>query len=86
MKLPALLLFCCTILGASAQQEIPRLHGIPTIGPLEACNGKKEGELAYAVNPRGESISGVCKMRLVLVPDRPRNGAPPPPAPSRQQP
>ena len=38
-----------------------------------ACNGKKAGDSASFVNPRGETITGICRQdgnQLVLRPDR----------------
>jgi hypothetical protein len=51
----------------------------PPPGAFTACEGKKAGEAAKFVNPKGMTIAGTCVQmgdRLALRPDRPK-GAPP---------
>jgi len=51
-------------------------HGPPQEA-LDACKGKKDGDTAQLRTPRGDTVSGVC--RLVLVPAENKN------APQQQQ-
>ncbi len=53
--------------------------GSKRVGPppeaYNACEGKKVGDASQFVNPRGETVSGICKERdgkLILRPDRPK--------------
>jgi len=45
-------------------------HGPPQEA-LDACKGKKDGDSAQLRTPRGDTVSGVC--RLVLVPADSKN-------------
>jgi hypothetical protein len=71
MKLPTLILLLCAAGAASAQQPPapPREHRGPPQEFLDACKGKKEGEAVRAKGPRGEMMSGTC--RMVMMPTRP---------------
>jgi hypothetical protein len=55
------------------------VQGRPRFGPppeaYAACEGKKAGDAAHFVDPRGETVKGTCEQegdRLVLRPDRSR--------------
>ena len=48
-------------------------HGPPQEA-LDACKGKKDGDSAQMRTPRGDSVSGVC--RLVMLPGDAKNAAP----------
>ncbi len=67
------LIFCC--LPAFAQNPPgagPANNGGERRGPpaelLDACKGKKEGDSATAKTPRGDTMTGRC--RLILIPER----------------
>lgn len=47
-------------------------HGPPQEA-LDACKGKKDGDSAQLRTPRGDSVTGVC--RLVLVPAGDKNAS-----------
>jgi hypothetical protein len=57
---------------ASSQESGVRRHGPPPEA-YTACEGKKAGDAAQFVSPRGETVTGTCAQegeRLVLRPDR----------------
>jgi hypothetical protein len=59
---------------ASSQKSRGRRHG-PSPEAYTACEGKKAGDAAQFVSPRGETVTGTCAQegeRLVLRPDRPK--------------
>lgn len=65
----------------------PAENGKPRVPPNEAftaCEGKKEGDAVTFTTPRGEKLTGKCKMmpaKLAAVPDhppRPPEGSKPP--------
>ena len=80
-----LLLVLSTGLSAIAAEQ-PAAGANPPSPPAEAvaaCQAKKEGDTVSFASPRGDTISGKCKliaMRLVAVPDQPppRGGNQPP--------
>ena len=49
-------------------QNPPQEHRGPPQEAFDACNGKKDGDAAQAKTPRGDVMSGTC--RLVLVPSQ----------------
>ena len=54
-----------------------RRHGPPPEA-YTACEGKKAGDTAKFVNPRGEAVTGTCQQegdRLALRPDRTRENS-----------
>ena len=65
-------------------------HGPPPPEAYTACEGKQDGDRSQFTDPRGETLSGVCRPegdRMVLRPDRPgedsakgHQGPPPPEA------
>ncbi len=82
-KLSALLLMLCVSAAVSAQQDRPapkdqgggpppREHRGPPKEAFDACKGKKEGDVVEATTPRGEKVSGTC--RMVMIPTRPPEG------------
>ncbi|MES2298689.1 MAG: hypothetical protein V4582_16720 [Pseudomonadota bacterium] len=76
MKLPTLLVLLCAACAASAQPPQgqgeqsgrAREHRRPPQEAFDACKGKKDGDAAQGKGPRGETMSGTC--RLVLIPTR----------------
>ena len=83
-KLSALLLMLCLSAIASAQQDRPapkdqggappaREHRGPPKEAFDACKGKKEGDAVETTTPRGDKVSGSC--RMVMIPTRPPEGA-----------
>jgi hypothetical protein len=57
---------------AVSQEKGGRRHG-PPAEAYTACEGKKAGDAAQFVSPRGETVTGTCEQegeRLVLRPDR----------------
>jgi len=62
---------------ASPQEKGGRRHGPPPEA-YTACEGKKAGDTAKFVNPRGEAVTGTCQQegdRLALRPDRTRENS-----------
>jgi len=51
-----------------------RAHHGPPQEALDACKGKRDGDAAQLRTPRGDTVSGVC--RLVLVPGDAKNAPP----------
>lgn len=88
MKTPRILAMAMLLLAAAAAQaqgpqgqQGPQggggqggAHRGPPQEALDACKGKKEGDSAQMRTPRGDTVSGVC--RLVMVPGEAK-GAPP---------
>ena len=83
-------LFCSFMSAQAAEQPIPAPTNIAT-GPhsaacphgpppeaYKACEGKSVGGKAEFVNPRGETVTGVCQNdgsgKIVLRPDHPPGG------------
>ena len=60
---------------------------VPPREAFEACDGKQAGDKATFTTPRGEKLTGTCKLvpaRLAVMPDHPpqggdANGRPPQP-------
>ncbi|POZ62283.1 hypothetical protein [Chromobacterium alticapitis] len=74
--LPPLLLLC--LAQAALASPPPENSRVPPDEAFQACNGKKAGDAVNFTTPRGEKMSGKCKLlpaRLAAVPDHP----PPPP-------
>ncbi|AOZ49893.1 hypothetical protein [Chromobacterium vaccinii] len=76
------LLAAASIQAAPAQDRQP----VPPDEAFQACNGKQAGDAVSFTTPRGEKMTGKCKMmpaRMAAVPDHPPppppNGKPPPP-------
>jgi hypothetical protein len=78
MKRPILIALLCTVCAAAGAQQPPAppkdRHGPPPEA-MEACKGKRDGDTASAKSPRGDTISGTC--RLVLIPEGQRGDKPP---------
>ena len=76
------------LLAAASLRAAPLPDGprVPPDEAFQACNGKKAGDAVSFTTPRGEKMTGKCKMmpaRMAAVPDRPpppppQNGKPPP--------
>jgi hypothetical protein len=76
-----------TTANAFAQQQPnpsgqPQEHRGPPQEAFDACKGKKDGDTAQMKTPRGDMMSGIC--RMVLVPGPGRNAAER--TPSRERP
>jgi hypothetical protein len=78
----ALMVLCSAAALAQGQQQgnMPPgggqggAHHGPPQEALDACKGKKDGDSAQLRTPRGDAVSGVC--RLVLVPAGDKNAPP----------
>ncbi|MEO9386644.1 hypothetical protein, partial [Chromobacterium phragmitis] len=69
----AILSISLALLTAAAAAEAPR-DRMPPDEAFQACNGKKAGDTVSFTTPRGEKMSGKCKMmpaRLAAAPDHP---------------
>jgi hypothetical protein len=50
---------------------------VPPPEAFEACNGKQAGDVVTFTTPRGDKLTGTCKLfpaRLVAMPDHPPQG------------
>ncbi|QEL56120.1 hypothetical protein [Chromobacterium paludis] len=73
-----LLIICLGLAQLALATTPPGNARMPPDEAFQACNGKKAGDAVSFTTPRGEKMSGKCKMmpaRLAAVPDHP----PPPP-------
>ncbi|MBV8659490.1 MAG: hypothetical protein JO142_16840 [Burkholderiales bacterium] len=53
------------------------VNRVPPREAFEACDGKQAGDKVTFTTPRGETLTGACKMipaRLAAVPDHPPQG------------
>lgn len=79
MRNTALITFLFSLTLPALAQSGPPPEGGRNGGPpaevLNACKGKKEGERTQMKTPRGDMVTGVC--RLVLVPEGGNNRPPP---------
>ncbi|QIY80497.1 hypothetical protein [Chromobacterium violaceum] len=85
IAIPPLLytLLAAASIHAAPAPDHPR---VPPDEAFQACNGKKAGDAVTFTTPRGEKMSGKCRMmpaRMAAVPDHspppPEGKAPPPP-------
>jgi len=74
---PLIVLLLILFSIACSQQSNGKSSGKNLCPPSEAyqaCEGKSAGDASQFVNPRGDTVSGICKERdgkLILRPDRP---------------
>jgi len=77
VKLPLIIAFCALAHAANNPPPAGGMNHVPPREAFEACDGKQAGDKATFTTPRGETMTGTCKMipaRLAVVPDRPPQG------------
>lgn len=65
-------LFLCAGTALAQDEAPPRGRPGPPQEAMDACKGKKDGDMAELKNRRGDTVKGTC--RLVLVPAKPPGG------------